>query len=185
MNKSTLLLKLRNIIEDEIVITPLGYTSREWYGLSDRPRNFYMLGSMGMPIPFGLGVALSTKHIVITLEGDGSCLMNLGALTTVGNLRPDNLKIIIVDNNCYESTGNQPTATAANTDLCRVAEGCGIESHSVACDESLDTSLSWLWSTGTKLLVAKVAPKASEGAYPRLDLMPADISERFRRSIHR
>ena len=50
-----------------------------------RPQNFYMLGSMGLACPIALGVALAQpQRGVIALEGDGSILMALGCLATIG-----------------------------------------------------------------------------------------------------
>ena len=49
---------------------------------------------------------------MIALEGDGSILMALGCLTTIANVKPRNLTIIIWDNGLYQITGKQPTATS-------------------------------------------------------------------------
>ena len=67
-----------------------------------RPQNFYMLGSMGLACPIALGVALAQpERGVIALEGDGSILMALGCLTTIGMVKPRNLTIVIMDNGIY------------------------------------------------------------------------------------
>ena len=50
--------------------------------------------------------------------------MKLGSLATIGHYSPANLIHICFDNSAYESTGCQPTVSA-NTDLCKVADGCG------------------------------------------------------------
>src|SRR5215510_15053454 len=83
------------------------------YAAGHRPQNSYMLGSMGLACPIALGVALAPpKRKVIALEGDGSLLMQLGALTTIAMLRPKNLSIVVWDNQSYQITGGQMTATA-------------------------------------------------------------------------
>ena len=64
---------------------------------------------------------------VVSLDTDGGTLLNLGVLATLGNLRPPNLKVFVMDNECYESIGGFPTATAGATDLAAVAKGAGIE----------------------------------------------------------
>jgi len=45
------------------------------------------------------------------LDGDGSLLMHAGTLATIGYYVPKNLTHIVLDNNCYESTGGQPTVS--------------------------------------------------------------------------
>jgi thiamine pyrophosphate-dependent acetolactate synthase large subunit-like protein len=68
----------------------IGNTNFDLFAAGHRPQNFYMLGSMGLAVP-------------IALEGDGSILMLLGSLSTVGTARPRNLTIIIMDNGLYQN----------------------------------------------------------------------------------
>src|ERR1700735_947121 len=76
---------------EEAVIGGIGYTNFDLWGVGHRPQNFYMLGSMGLAVPIGLGVALAQpRRKVITLEGDGSILMQLGSLATGGARAPKN-----------------------------------------------------------------------------------------------
>ncbi|MGH7123872.1 MAG: thiamine pyrophosphate-dependent enzyme, partial [Stellaceae bacterium] len=74
---------------DEAVVGGIGNTNFDLWGAGRRPQNFYMLGSMGLAIPIALGVALAQpKRKVVALEGDGSLLMQLGALATIATLKP-------------------------------------------------------------------------------------------------
>lgn len=178
MKKYDMLSEFSKLVTDELIITPLGYTSRELYSLGDRKQNFYLFGSMGMPVPFGLGVALSTSETVFVFEGDGSILMNLGALSTVGTYLPDNLKIIILDNGSYDSTGGQPTATSLKTKLELVGKACGIIDYRVIDNiEEIKETFKWLIEPGTKLVVAKILPGKTK--VPRIDISTEDIKERF------
>ncbi|MFT0804123.1 thiamine pyrophosphate-dependent enzyme [Bacillus swezeyi] len=184
MNRFDLLNELsKKLVDDrDIVISPLGYTSREWYGINDRKENFYFLGSMGTPISFGLGIALSTNKNVIVLEGDGSCLMNLGALSTVGKLVPKNLKILIMDNQSYSSTGGQRSATASNTNLSEVAKGCGInDSMEIKNYNNLEFILDDLFSDGTKFRTFKI--NNNKGNTPRINMSAVNIKTRFQNFI--
>ena len=113
-------------VNDEIVICNLGHPSQELFAINDRPRNFYMLGSMGLASSVGLGIAMSTDKKVIVIDGDGSVLMNLGSLTTIGANRCKNYVLIIIDNEAYGSTGFQPTFTSRGTSLEQVAKACDI-----------------------------------------------------------
>ena len=111
----------------EAVVAGIGNTNWDLFGAGHRPENFYMLGSMGLACPIALGVALAQpERGVIALEGDGSILMSLGCLATIGKVAPRNLTIIIWDNGIYQITGKQATATAGSTDLVAVARGAGI-----------------------------------------------------------
>ena len=112
-------------LEGKAVVSNLGWPSKELYAIKHQPSNFYMLGSMGMATPVGLGIALTSKKEVIVIDGDGSLLMNPGTLATAAALAPRNLTIIAIDNSAYGSTGNQPTLTGTCVDLDAVAEGFG------------------------------------------------------------
>jgi thiamine pyrophosphate-dependent acetolactate synthase large subunit-like protein len=121
---------------EEAVVGGIGNTNFDLFAAGHRPQNFYMLGSMGLACPIALGVALAQpKRGVIALEGDGSILMGLGCLTTIGMIRPKNLTILIMDNGIYQITGGQPTATHYNADIVAIAQGAGIENSVWARDE--------------------------------------------------
>jgi sulfopyruvate decarboxylase beta subunit len=112
-------------IHGTVVVSNLGWPSKELYAVKHQPSNFYMLGSMGMATPIGLGIALASSKEVVVLDGDGSLLMNPGTLATAASLAPQNLTIIAIDNGAYGSTGNQPTLAASCVDLEQVARGFG------------------------------------------------------------
>ena len=48
-----------SLLQDELVVHANGFISRESFNLSDRPGNFYMIGSMGLASSIGLGVAVN------------------------------------------------------------------------------------------------------------------------------
>src|SRR6267154_5388190 len=103
---------------EESVIGGIGNANFDLYAAGHRPQNFYMLGSMGLAVPIALGVALAQpERGVIALEGDGSILMALGCLATIGMVKPRNLTIVIMDNGIYQITGKQKTATAVTADV--------------------------------------------------------------------
>ncbi len=112
-------------LEGKAVVSNLGWPSKELYAIKHQPSNFYMLGSMGMATPIGLGIALTSSKDVIVIDGDGSLLMNPGTLATAAFTAPNNLTILAIDNSAYGSTGNQPTLTGACVDLELVARGFG------------------------------------------------------------
>ena len=69
-------------LEGRVVVSNFGWPSKELYAVKHQPSNFYMLGSMGMVTPIGLGIALTSSKDVVVIDGDGSLLMNPGTLAT-------------------------------------------------------------------------------------------------------
>ena len=163
--------------EGDLLISNIGYPSRELYAAKDRARNFYMLGSMGLASSIGLGLALGLPaRRVIVLDGDGSVLMNLGTLATIAHYAPENYLLVILDNCCYGSTGSQPTCTHLGTDLAALALAAGVKSvQEVDNLDDLPLALA-----GRGVVVAKV--EAGNASVPVIDLSPEEIIERFMRS---
>jgi phosphonopyruvate decarboxylase len=111
--------------ENTVVISTTGHVSRLLFVVDDRPRNFYMQGSMGHAVSIGLGIAVNRPACkVVVLDGDGAVIMHMGALSTVGHHKPKNLIHIVLDNESYESTGGQSTSSGT-TDLTEVAHAAG------------------------------------------------------------
>jgi sulfopyruvate decarboxylase beta subunit len=128
--------------ENRIVVSNLGWPSKELYALKHQPSNFYMLGSMGMASPIGLGISLSSEKEVVVVDGDGSLLMNPGVLATAAHFSPENLTILAIDNSSYGSTGSQETLTGSCVDLELVARGFGIANTvKVATKEQLTAAM--------------------------------------------
>ena len=76
---------------------------------------------------FGLAVGLPHRQIV-SLDTDGGLLFNLGILATLGNEQPENLFIVVWDNEQYQSIGGPATHTAkGRVDLAAIARGAGVE----------------------------------------------------------
>jgi sulfopyruvate decarboxylase subunit beta len=113
-------------LESKVVVSNLGIPSKELFEIKHQPSNFYMLGSMGMATPIGLGISLASDKEVVVIDGDGSILMNPGSLATAAHFSPPKLTILAIDNSSYGSTGDQPTLTGSCVDLALLAEGFGI-----------------------------------------------------------
>jgi len=129
---------IASYLDRKVVVSNLGWPSKELYALKHQPSNFYMLGSMGMVTPIGLGIALTSSKEIIVIDGDGSLLMNPGSLATAASVAPYNLTIIAIDNGAYGSTGNQPTLAGTCVDLEYVAQGFGIRNTvKVASEEQI------------------------------------------------
>ena len=133
MNRFELLTNLQPILQDNLIICNIGLPSQEMYKINDKPNYFYMLGSMGLASSIGLGLSLSIEKNVISIDGDGSVLMNMNTLATIGNRAPNNYTLLIIDNGSYGSTGDQKTFTNEKTSLKDVALGAG-------CDNVIECS---------------------------------------------
>jgi len=127
MIRSDVLKELIPVISDHLVVCNIGLPSQEMHMLDDQPTNFYMLGTMGLASSIGLGIALAQEQTVISIDGDGSVLTNLGTLPTIANNVADNFILLIIDNGSYGSTGDQPTYAGMKTSLTAVASACGCE----------------------------------------------------------
>jgi sulfopyruvate decarboxylase subunit beta len=111
-------------IDNQIVIAT--YSSAvEWNDLNPRVLNYFSMGAMGLASSHGLGLALGRpdKRIVI-LDGDGSLLMNLGSLVTIGGVAPKNLVHFVAQNDCYEANGGHPIPNP-KVDFAGVARSAG------------------------------------------------------------
>ncbi len=168
---------LRAILDGQAVICNLGIPAKELHAIVPQPSNFYMLGSMGMATPIGLGVSLFTDQRVFVVDGDGSLLMNPGSLATCAQARPANLTILAIDNASYGSTGNQPTLTNVCVDLELVAQGFGIRhtARVASKEELLDAAQ--LRPAGTHFIHAVAYP--GNAAVPNIPLAALEIKRKF------
>ena len=119
--------RLVTLLDDEPVIANLGKNTYDLFIAGDRPQNFYTWGAMGSVSSLGLGLAVARPDLrVVVLDGDGSLLMNLGSLATIGSVRPANLVHIVCDTGTYETTGGQASHTAGAADLAAIGRGAGV-----------------------------------------------------------
>ena len=169
--------------DDEAIVASLGHPAYDLFAASDRPANFYTWGSMGLASSIGLGLALArpTRRVFV-LDGDGSLLMNLGSLATVGWTHPANLVLVVIDNERYATTGGQATATAHGTDLEAAARALALTATAtVASVEELTSVLSRTSSEpGPWMIVASVAD-STPTTKPPLDCV--FIKQRFMAAI--
>ncbi len=118
---------LAEVVDDALVIMWGAGEGGEWWHLRPYPPSLHS-STLGYTTAMGIGLALALPHRrVVVIDTDGGLVFNTSVLCTLGNLRPPNLKIFVIDNECYESIGGMPTATAGRTDLAAMAKGAGIE----------------------------------------------------------
>ena len=164
-------------LESRAVVCNLGFPSKELYSVGHRPSIFYMLGSMGMATPIGLGVSLSGTKEVVAIDGDGSLLMNPGTLATAAYCAPVNLTVLAIDNGSYGSTGDQPTLAGSCVDLEAVARGFGIRD---TCKVSTKRQLIEAMKSGGKGLrfIHALAVPGNEDV-PNIPISHSEIKKQF------
>jgi thiamine pyrophosphate-dependent acetolactate synthase large subunit-like protein len=170
-------------LNGEPVVASLGHPAYDLFAALDRPENFYTWGSMGLASSIGLGLAVARPDLrVFVLDGEGSLLMNLGSLATIGWTKAQNLVLVIWDNEEYGTTGGQPSATAHGADLAAAARSMGIDLTSVARDDlELKAAIARVRAAhGPAVIVAKVRESAPT-ARPPLDCV--FIKQRFMEAI--
>ena len=169
-------------IGDGVIVSNLGPTTDELWHAGHRNRNFYTYGAMGLCSSIALGMALSIKEKVVSLDGDGSMLMNMGTIATIGREKPRNLVVVVWDNEEWGQTGHQPSHTAMGTDLEQVARACGIQkTATVSNEEDLEETVqSALSSDGPWFIVAKIR---EAGYMPVAPIEPEVTLHRMRESF--
>jgi sulfopyruvate decarboxylase beta subunit len=120
-------LVLESIGEDDIVLSQIGFPSKEVYNTRDRDLNFYMLGALGAATEVGIGLAEECKNRhVYVIDGDGSFFFNPNQLADIATFDPENLTIICLDNGSWGSTGNQPTLSSRGMNLSAMIKSMGV-----------------------------------------------------------
>lgn len=122
---------IRRILSGKDDMLAVGGLGNAGYDLvaarGEHPLNFTIHGAgMGGAPVLGLGLALAqpSRRVVVVL-GDGDMLMGVGSLATIAAQQPANLAIVVMDNESYQETGAQATATGFGVDLAGMAAAAG------------------------------------------------------------
>ena len=177
---------VKSILEhrgDLLVVAGLGSPSWDVAASGDHPLNFTLWGAMGGAVAVGLGVAIAQPdRRVIVITGDGEMLMGIGSLATVGVQGPQNLSVVVLDNERYGETGMQETHTATVVDLVGVAQASGFaNTMTVRTRDELDRCRSMLGEPGPSFYCVKVIAEDLN-----LVLPPRDgkvLARRFRKEL--
>jgi len=128
---------LDNLDNKTIVVSTTGKTSREIFEIRENNKqtheqDFLTVGSMGHCSSIALGIALAKPHRnVVCIDGDGAMLMHLGSLASIADLKPNNFRHILMNNEVHESVGGQSTV-AKNINLSAVVNSLGVSTMFIA-----------------------------------------------------
>lgn len=101
-------------VKDAIVGTT-GMISRELFEYREKmheghERDFLTVGAMGHASQIALGVAMEQPERTIwCFDGDGACIMHMGAMAIVASKNPKNYIHVVFNNGAHDSVGGQPT----------------------------------------------------------------------------
>jgi thiamine pyrophosphate-dependent acetolactate synthase large subunit-like protein len=143
---------------DAAVLVGPGFAGHELAAAEHTDLTIYNM-EMGYAASMCLGLALAlepTGRRVVAIEGDGSMLMALPTLTTLGRYPARNLAIVVFDNGAYLTTGHGAvaSATASGADLAGLAHAAGaqlkvetvhsLETFTRAINEAMHTDGPWV-----------------------------------------
>lgn len=109
------------------IVIATGTSGRHWRDFStNEKRDLTLGGAMGQTTSAALGVALGLPNEkVVLFDAEGALLMNLGILATISGKQPQNFYHILLDNECYATTGGQPVPNAKNINYAGIAKEAG------------------------------------------------------------
>lgn len=167
---------------DTLVVTGLGSPSYDVHSVGDRDDNYYLWGAMGGAALVGLGLAQAQRgKRVVVITGDGEQLMAFGSLATIAVAKPQNLDIVVIDNQHFGETGMQASHTGHGIDFATVAAACGFAAtRTLRTLEEVEDLAKTLRAPcdGPRLFVIKVAAENPPRSLPPRDAV--FIKNRFR-----
>lgn len=140
LNREDAIEEILSEFSDAIIVSTTGKISREVYEIREKnnenhDKDFLTVGSMGHSSSIALGIALNKENKkVVCLDGDGACLMHMGAMSTISKYKPKNMVHIVLNNEAHESVGGMPT-TNGKTKFCEVTRALGYEKVYEAIDK--------------------------------------------------
>lgn len=168
----------------DVIVSTTGFISRELFSVLDRPGNFYMIGSMGLATPFALGMALSKPNRrFISIEGDGSALLNLGGLSMVNAFGASNLSVIVLDNGVYGSTGGQSTISN-RIDFEKIAHSLNFKNiKKISSAKALKEYMSDNFKKKGPSFVSIKVSKDFDKNISRINISPQDLKKRLMEAL--
>ncbi|MBP0439928.1 thiamine pyrophosphate-dependent enzyme [Tianweitania sediminis] len=182
MDRRQAVKKLLDARQGALVVTGLGSPSYDVHAAGDRDDNYYLWGAMGGAALVGLGLAQAQpEKRVIVITGDGEQLMAFGSIATIAVARPENLDLIVLDNQHFGETGMQASHTGSGIAFDRIAAAAGFaETAELRSLEEVDKLAEKLkeHAGGPRLFVLKIAAENLPRSLPPRDA--TFVKNRFR-----
>lgn len=170
--------------KEAVYFATTGKTSRElyfWRDQTDRDHShdFLNVGGMGWVSSLAFGFSIRSKKRIVILDGDGSILMHMGNLATIGHYKPSNVIHFILDNQSHESVGGSATVSGT-VDFSRLADSVGYrKSVKVSSEMELRETLTKLENKQGPILVQVTIKKGSKPNLPRPTMSPQERKALF------
>jgi phosphonopyruvate decarboxylase len=120
------ILRLIAVERGDAICVPTMTTSPAWRTIAPDDLSVGCVGFMGGASSIGLGLALAhPERRVIVFDGDGSLLMQLGALATNAGAAAPNFVHLLFKNNVYHTSGAQDIPGGEGVDFVQMAKGAG------------------------------------------------------------
>ena len=135
---------------------------------------------MGHTSSIALGIAINKPNKKIwCIDGDGSTLMHMGAMAVIGNISPNNLIHIIINNSAHETVGGMPTV-ASDMNIMEIAKSCGY-GYVASVDnlEDLDKEIEKVKSLNNLSLIEVKSSIGSRSNLGRPTTTPIENKENF------
>jgi sulfopyruvate decarboxylase subunit beta len=120
------ILRLVASARGDAICVPTMTTAPAWRTIAPDDLSVGCVGFMGGASSLGLGLALAhPERRVIVFDGDGSLLMQLGALATNAGAAARNFVHLLFKNNVYHTSGAQEIPGGDSVDFVMMAKGAG------------------------------------------------------------
>ncbi len=188
--RKDILEKIMDIFNDDIILSTTGTSSRELlliYEKKNKELNniFLNVGAMGHVCMIAQGVAMNTSKKVVCIDGDGSSIMHMGNLTSIGTSNLKNMIHIVINNSMHQSVGIQPTV-GFKIEFCKIAEACGYKkTFLITSNQEFENSINDIRNiTGPVFIEIRVTNKNNYSEdLPRPKDKPTISKEKFMKSI--
>ena len=139
---------------------------------------------MGHASSIALGIALNKQNKKIwCIDGDGALLMHMGAMAVIGNVKPENMVHIVINNGAHESVGGMPTS-AEEINIVNIALACGYKyAISINDFETLDRELEVVKIKNELSLIEVKCAIGSRNNLGRPSLTPLENKQSFMKYI--
>ena len=166
---------------DQIVV-PTMTALAGWHAIQQSDLDMPCVGAMGSASSMALGMAIACpERQVWVLDGDGSLLMQLGSLATIGEAAPENLYHFVFHNGVYAFSGDQNIPGGLEIDFAAMARAAGYRSAFVFEDgEALVTGLDEVFRGPSPVMVQLKLDVATDDGLPMREI-PLNPGERGRR----